>query len=119
MRTELAKSNIDYVHFKDLGGRKDTDATQATKRGKQHAAFSGYAAYMKTETYIAAISLLEKLALEKTVAFMCAEGDWRKCHRSLMADDLLQKGWDVLHIIGVAQSEPHVLTPYAATPKLF
>lgn len=124
MRNALVEHRIEYEHFKDLGGRKDTDAVKPNapgiKRAKHHSAFDGYARYMKTEAYADAIQRLTQLALNSRVAFMCAEADWRKCHRSLMADDLKQKGWDVLHITGVEQSEPHAFTPYADSgPKLF
>lgn len=120
MQAELAKHNIEYVHFKELGGRKDTDATPIDKRAKSKSAFAGYAAYMKTESYRHASAELEALARSKRVAFMCAEADWHKCHRSLMSDDLTQRGWHVQHIVGVEKSEPHAFTEYASTDaKLF
>jgi hypothetical protein len=30
---------------------------------------------------------------------MCAEADWRNCHRQLIADRLLAEGHDVRHIM--------------------
>jgi uncharacterized protein (DUF488 family) len=44
---------------------------------------------------------------------MCAEAlPWR-CHRSLIADALVTRGWDVRHILSRTQAEPHALTPFA------
>lgn len=119
MRVELAKHNIEYMHFKELGGRKDADAT-ANKKSKQQSAFAGYANYMKTEPYRTSENDLVEIAAEKTVAYMCAEADWRKCHRSLMSDSLKKKGWNVEHIIGVEKIEPHQYTHYVdASGNLF
>jgi len=120
MRAELEKHNIVYVHFKELGGRKDTDGKPTDKRSKKQSAFGGYAAYMKTEPYKQAEAELLKLATEKRTAYMCAEADWHKCHRSLISDSFKQQGWNVQHITGVEQSEPHVYTEYVdANGKLF
>ncbi|HZG01254.1 MAG TPA: DUF488 domain-containing protein [Chitinophagales bacterium] len=113
LRTALALHRIEYVHLKDLGGRRDADAKSEDKRAKKNSAFDGYALYMKTELYKSALAELEVLAQQKAVAFMCAEADWRKCHRSLMADGLVETGWNVAHITGVEQSEPHAFTKYA------
>lgn len=113
MRNELAKHNIEYMHFKELGGRKDADKTKDVKRSKANSAFDGYAVYMKTPAYRDAENALVELAGAKRVAYMCAEADWRKCHRSLMSDSLVQQGWDVQHIVGIEKSEPHVFTRYA------
>lgn len=120
MRIELAKHHIEYIHFKELGGRKDNDPKSVTNKAKAQTAFAGYAAYMKTETYRDAENALVETAQTNRVAYMCAEADWRKCHRSLMSDNLKQEGWDVQHIVGVEKSEPHVYTPYVdANGKLF
>ena len=46
-------------------------------------------------------------------ALMCAEADWRRCHRRLLADALTVVGWRVRHIVpGLPQPEPHVLTRF-------
>ena len=117
LRTELALHRIGYVHLKDLGGRRDADPKATDKRVNKNSAFDGYARYMKTEPYRNALAELETMAKQKPVAFMCAEADWRKCHRSLMADGLVETGWNVQHITGVERSEPHVFTPYAGKDK--
>jgi uncharacterized protein (DUF488 family) len=115
MRTELAKHNIDYVHFKDLGGRKDTDGSPAKQNAtsRKVSSFAGFAHHMQSGEYRNAEHKLEQLAYEKRTVFMCAEADWHKCHRSLIADSLLNKGWNVQHIVGVEKSETHALTVYA------
>ena len=44
---------------------------------------------------------------------MCAEGDWRRCHRRLIADALLIRGWRVAHVLRDGGREEHELTPFA------
>jgi uncharacterized protein (DUF488 family) len=109
MRSELAKLDIDYIHLKDLGGRREVESP-SVKRGKKPAVFSGYKAYMQTDAYKVALEELEKSAREKATAYMCAEADWRKCHRSLVSDSLSQHGWTVVHILGVQKREVHLQT---------
>jgi uncharacterized protein (DUF488 family) len=38
---------------------------------------------------------------------MCAEGNWRSCHRRLIADALLARGWRVIHIGPDGRTEEH------------
>lgn len=42
--------------------------------------------------------MLEDLARERRTAVMCAEADWTRCHRRLIADVLTVRGWRVLHL---------------------
>jgi uncharacterized protein (DUF488 family) len=45
---------------------------------------------------------------------MCAEGDWRRCHRQLVADVLVARGLaQVGHITPAGAVEPHALTDFA------
>jgi len=44
------------------------------------------------------------------VAIMCSETLWWRCHRRMIADALVVKGWDVQHL-GIQKAQPmkHVL----------
>jgi uncharacterized protein (DUF488 family) len=44
---------------------------------------------------------------------MCAEALWWRCHRRLLSDALLTRGWDVAHLDGRGGAEPHSLTGFA------
>jgi uncharacterized protein (DUF488 family) len=46
---------------------------------------------------------------------MCAEADWRRCHRRIVADYLLAAGNDVVHIAADGSREPASLTRGAVT----
>ncbi len=57
-------------------------------------------------------SLIE-LAATRRVAILCSEAlPWR-CHRRLIADALIVRGWTVLDILGPGPPREHALTPFA------
>ncbi|MGN6296189.1 MAG: DUF488 domain-containing protein, partial [Ginsengibacter sp.] len=77
----LAENNIEYIHLKNLGGRRKVNP-ESCNTGWRVAAFRGYADYMETENFKKAIKELEQIASTKSVAYMCAEAVWWRCHRS-------------------------------------
>ena len=110
----LAENNIEYIHLRNLGGRRKVNP-DSCNTGWRVAAFRGYADYMETESFKKAIQELEQIASQKRVAYMCAEAVWWRCHRSLVSDYLKNEGWTVLHIMGVGKSTEH---PYTAPAKI-
>jgi len=110
----LAENNIEYIHLRNLGGRRKVNP-ESCNTGWRVAAFRGYADYMETENFEKAIKELEQIASAKRVAYMCAEAVWWRCHRSLVSDYLKNEGWTVLHIMGVGKSTEH---PYTAPAKI-
>jgi uncharacterized protein (DUF488 family) len=112
----LRRAKIAYRHLKDLGGlrhaRKDSVNT-----GWRNASFRGFADYMQTKEFAAALEKLEGLARKKTAAIMCAEAVPWRCHRSLIADALALQGWRVEHIFSRTQRKPHEPTPFLKVRK--
>ncbi|HNV85329.1 MAG TPA: DUF488 family protein, partial [Candidatus Omnitrophota bacterium] len=49
----------------------------------------------------------------KRAAVMCAEAVPWRCHRSLIADALLVRGFEIFHIMGPKSLKSHTLTPWA------
>jgi uncharacterized protein (DUF488 family) len=47
-------------------------------------------------------------------AIMCAEADWRQCHRQIIADYLILRDFEVLHILPDCSVEEARLTPHAS-----
>jgi uncharacterized protein (DUF488 family) len=68
---------------------------------------------MQTGEFARGLEALRQLAAEGPVALMCAEALRWRCHRSLVADALLARGVEVLHITSRTRVEPHRLTPFA------
>ncbi|HVE39748.1 MAG TPA: DUF488 domain-containing protein [Planctomycetota bacterium] len=98
----------DYRWFQDLGGRR-------REKGERHpawrvAAFRAYAGYMETEPFRQALSALEEEARRRRSVVMCAEALWWRCHRRLISDALLVRGWRVVHL---PQGRDHELSPMA------
>jgi uncharacterized protein (DUF488 family) len=108
----LGELGIDYRQEEALGGFRRPRAG-SVNAGWEHEAFRGYADYMATAQFTAALAGVERSAAPNTVCLMCAEAQWWRCHRRLIADALLVAGWRVLHL-GVGR-EPleHELTPFA------
>jgi uncharacterized protein (DUF488 family) len=109
----LRRDGIAYVELGEaLGGRRrplpDTPNT-----GWRVAGFRGYADHMDSAEFRSALAALEDLGRERRTAFMCAEGPWWRCHRQLIADALVTRGWKVQHVMPDGRLEQHRLTPFA------
>jgi uncharacterized protein (DUF488 family) len=109
LQASLAENNIEYIHLKELGGRRKANPNSKNTAWKSEA-FRGYADYMETKEFDIAITVLQKLAAEKRTVYMCAEALWWNCHRSLVSDYLKIREWEVLHIMKKGKSDPHPYT---------
>jgi len=68
---------------------------------------------MASEEFTAGLRRLQALAAERRTAAMCAEAQWWRCHRRLLSDALVARGWRVLHVDARGRAEPHSLTEFA------
>lgn len=112
LRESLASHDLAYEHMVELGGRRRAlpDSPNTAWRSES---FRGYADYMMTPEFRAAIDRLRALAAQRRTAVMCAEAVWWRCHRGLVADFLKADGDEVLHIVHAGKVEPHPFTPPA------
>jgi uncharacterized protein (DUF488 family) len=108
----LAEHGIAYRHMPALGGRR-RPLPDSVNSGWRHASFRGYADYMSTEPFAAAVDELEEFAAAGQTSVMCAEAVWWRCHRRLLADSLLVRGTPVRHIVSAAAAKPHELSEFA------
>jgi len=109
---ELPRHDLAYLPFKSLGGRRRT-RKDSPNTGWRNESFRGYADYMQTPAFAAALEELIHAAAKQPTAIMCAEAVPWRCHRSLISDALLVRGWRVLDIISLAEPKPHKLTDFA------
>jgi uncharacterized protein (DUF488 family) len=108
----LGAAGIDYVHERDLGGRrKPTEDSRNTYW--QSEGFRAYADYMRSEPFQAALARLIDYAAKRTTAIMCSEAVPWRCHRQLISDALVTRGIDVRHILSATRADSHVLNPHA------
>jgi uncharacterized protein (DUF488 family) len=68
---------------------------------------------MQTAPFLEGLEELMSHARDKAMAMMCAEAVPWRCHRSLIADALIVRGWSVLDIMSVTKASAHKLTPFA------
>jgi uncharacterized protein (DUF488 family) len=112
----LAESAIDYLHFPALGGLRHA-RPDSTNTGWLNPNFRGFADYMQTVPFEAALAELMRLGDTRPTAIMCAEAVPWRCHRSLIADALVARGVPVLHLLSAQKSYPHELTPFARVER--
>jgi uncharacterized protein (DUF488 family) len=112
---DLLQHGIAYRHMEDLGGLRET-ASSATSQdsGWRNPFFRSYAAHARTRPFLDALDALGAAASKQACAIMCAEGDWRQCHRQIIADYLIVRDFEPLHILADGSTEPARLTPFAS-----
>src|SRR3954447_8376565 len=123
---------IRYEHFPELGGKRKS-RPDSRNTAWRNVSFRGYADYMETDPFKKGIERLLDVAGQGaaawaaadkkhdrweavtpcTIAIMCAEAVWWRCHRSLIADHLKARGIEVLHILGANKVDRHPYTPAA------
>ena len=109
----LPRRGIRYVHLPGLGGLRKPRA-DSTNTAWRNTGFRGFADYMQTPEFAAALEGLRALAEEGgPLAFMCAEAVPWRCHRSLVADALTARGDEVYDIMAPDRASLHALTPWA------
>lgn len=112
LAAELPRRGLRYAPFPALGGRR-RPAKDSPNMGWRSEGFRGYADYMVTPVFGSALEELMVTAAEAPTAIMCAEAVPWRCHRSLISDALVVRGWRVMDITGQNAASPHELTDFA------
>jgi uncharacterized protein (DUF488 family) len=111
LAASLGERGISYRHAPELGGRR-TAPKESAPSAWRNSGFRGYAYYMTTPAFAAALASLRDDARRDRTVIMCAEAlPWR-CHRNLISDALVAGGDAVLHI-GESGVSDHKLTKFA------
>lgn len=110
----LPRDGIFYTRLSELGGRRYGFGKVSPNDAWKNTGFRGYADHMMSEEFEAGIEALLQLTREQgPTAIMCAEGQRWRCHRALIADVLLVRGAEVLHIESRTRAVPHRITAFA------
>lgn len=113
LASSCAANGIEYRHASGLGGFR-REQEDSPHRAWEEAGFRGYADYMETAPFAAALAELVEWSTERgPIALMCAEANPRSCHRQLLCDALVRDGVDVLHIAGDGSLTPHTMPAFA------
>jgi uncharacterized protein (DUF488 family) len=113
LSTALERSSIEYRWLKSLGGRRHSKDAASPHTAWQIPAFRSYADYADGDDFRAGLEELISLAEQKCVAYMCSEGLWWRCHRRIISDHLLVRGWTVMHIMPTGKLTEHALPDFA------
>jgi uncharacterized protein (DUF488 family) len=113
MQAWLADAGIEYRHFPDLGGRRHKRLPDSPNTAWRVEAFSAYADYMQSSEFLTALNKLIAMAKTTPIAIMCSEALPHKCHRRLISDALVIRGWRVRHLLSPKRIDDHQLTPFA------
>ena len=97
----------------ELGGRRSPEP-DSPNGGWREPAFRGFADYTATPAFQTSLGgLADRATGGSTIALMCAETLWWRCHRRLIADALSARGMEVLHVLGPAKCDPHSVPEFA------
>jgi uncharacterized protein (DUF488 family) len=100
----LDGAGIAYLHAVELGGRLSGEPGEERFGCIREAAFRSYAARMGTERWQEALTAA---LAEPAPCFMCAETPWWRCHRRFIAELLVARGVEVLHLLGPHDVQRH------------
>ncbi|MFC5498038.1 DUF488 family protein [Caenimonas terrae] len=109
LEQSLPAHGIAYQWLPRLGGRRRVQP-DSPNTGWRSASFRGYADYLASSEFAEGLAELLAFAAHRRVALMCAEVLWWRCHRSLIADVLLARGIEVVHILDATHSTVHPFT---------
>ncbi len=84
---------------------------------------------MASDEFRQGVTKLLEIARGHRTVIMCAENDYRRCHRQLLSDHLVANDVAIHHILPDGDVKPHVLAPgarivngtvtYTGPPTLF
>lgn len=96
LEQKAVRSGIEYLHLPCLGTppriRKFYSTTGDTKRTLQK-----YQEHLRTRR--SCLQSLVRIASSKQICLMCLEADHNSCHRSVIAQELMEMtGWQAIHL---------------------
>jgi len=110
---DLAKHGIAYRHVKELGGRRGSKLKPSPNGLWENESFRNYADYALEDEFEVGLEQLLHLVGQRSVAMMCAEAVWWRCHRRIVIDYLLTRDHAVRHILGESEPKAATVTPGA------
>ncbi len=93
LREKLVKSQINYLHIKELGIPRE-ERKNLTDKKSYDSLFKWYEKNILTKKDMWVTKIIE-LSKTKRIALLCFEKDVNFCHRGIIANRIRQKGFDV------------------------
>lgn len=112
LAASLAEHRIEYERIAELAGRRSAskDVPFETNAWWENRSFHNYADHALSEEFAVGLARLLELSAVHSVAVMCSEAVWWRCHRRIISDHLLAGGESVVHLIDAAPGSPAVLS---------
>ncbi|OJX65535.1 MAG: hypothetical protein BGO95_10775 [Micrococcales bacterium 73-13] len=85
----------------------------------EHRGFHNYADHALSEEFDRALAELREQGRSRPTAVMCSEAVWWRCHRRIIADHLLARGDEVIHILAPHRTETARLSEGAVVGEGF
>jgi uncharacterized protein (DUF488 family) len=116
LKHSLNESGIEYLFMGQQLGGKPEDESFYFQSGKVD-----YEMLAQSPRYLGGIEQLLALSADRRVAFMCAEADYKNCHRYwLITRTLVERGVDVEHILHSGETNASTASEFEpAQPSLF
>lgn len=111
LKASLRQRGIRYKHIPKLGGLRHSKKG-SNNLGWHNVSFRGFADYMETPAFAEGVDELLRIAVKRVTAIMCAEAVPWRCHRSLIADAVMKRGWVVRDIMTRTSAPRRRLTPF-------
>ena len=114
LEASLEECGIGYCHLGALGGRRSKPASDSPNDAWENDSFQAYADYALTDEFQTALDDLIALTKTEIPVIVCAETVYWRCHRRIVADWLLARGYDVINIFDEERADEHSLTRFAS-----
>ncbi|NTA40197.1 DUF488 family protein [Agrobacterium salinitolerans] len=118
LAASLQHSQIGSRHIAALGGLRAKQRSEEVELNSfwENKSFHNYADYALSDAFRQGMSVLVEEGKRQVCAIMCSEAVWWRCHRRLIADNLIARDETVFHILGDHRIDPAVLTSSAVIP---
>ncbi|UZD62272.1 DUF488 family protein [Brevibacterium sp. JSBI002] len=102
LATDLTEEGIELRRLEGLTGRRPVSRTVPfeTNAWWHNRSFHNYADHCLSEEFHTDLDTLIEWSMTRRLAIMCSEAVWWRCHRRIIADQLLAREFPVSHILG-------------------
>lgn len=94
---ELKKVGIRYKSYPSLGSPKEL-RYELHKAWDYTKFFTEYKEHVKDFDVQESIKDIEGLSKVRKTALLCFEKDYKTCHRSIISEELIKRGWKIIHL---------------------
>jgi uncharacterized protein (DUF488 family) len=110
----LSRAGVEYRWLKRLGGRRHSKRADSPHVAWTVTAFRSYADYTESADFAEGLDELIAIAAAARTVIMCSEGLWWRCHRRIISDQMIVRGWEIEDIMPDGKLTAHRLPDFAS-----